>query len=204
MIKKPISQFQVSISVKSEFIEERSYVQENKYFFSYTVTIENQGLQSIQLISRHWIINNAHNERFEVKGEGVVGEQPIIQPGGTFTFRKYGRYISYDNWRRSRIWCKNLWIWVKYAKDTALTSKYFSLILLFSILISCGKLNIQDSCNCESEKSALAEMEAELIELKKRQAASTKIPAKTFSEYSLLTKTKWEEIEDKLQKDQAN
>ena len=44
MVKKPISQFQVSISVKSEFIEEHSYVQENKYFFSYTVTIENQGL----------------------------------------------------------------------------------------------------------------------------------------------------------------
>ena len=85
-----------------------------------------------------------------------------------------------------------------------MTSKYFSLILLFSLLISCGKLNIQDSCNCELEKSTLAEMEAELIELKKRLAASTKIPEKTFSEYSLLTKTKWEEIEDKLQKDQAN
>ena len=86
MVKKSISQFQVSISVKSEFIEEHSYVQENKYFFSYTVTIENQGLQSVQLISRHWIINNAHNEGFEVKGEGVVGEQPIIQPGDIFTY----------------------------------------------------------------------------------------------------------------------
>ena len=75
-----------------------------------------------------------------------------------------------------------------------MTSKYFSLILLFSLLISCGKLNIQDSCNCELEKSTLAEMEAELIELKERLAASTKIPEKTFSEYSLLTKTKWEEI----------
>jgi len=86
MVKKPISQFQVSISVKSEFIEEHSYVQENKYFFSYTVTIENQGLQSVQLISRHWIINNAHNKGFEVKGEGVVGEQPIIQAGDIFTY----------------------------------------------------------------------------------------------------------------------
>ena len=86
MTKKPIPKFQVAISVKSEFIQERSYVKENKYFFSYTVTIENQGLQSVQLISRHWIINNAHNERFEVKGEGVVGEQPIIQPGDLFTY----------------------------------------------------------------------------------------------------------------------
>ena len=86
MAKKPIPQFKVFISVKTEFIEERSHIKDNKYFFSYTVLIENQGLQSIQLISRHWIIKNAHNERFEVKGEGVVGEQPIIQPGDTFTY----------------------------------------------------------------------------------------------------------------------
>jgi ApaG protein len=86
MVKMPTQEFKVVISVKTEFIEERSYIKENVYFFSYTVTIENKGIQSIQLISRHWIINNAHNERFEVKGEGVVGEQPIIQPGGTFTY----------------------------------------------------------------------------------------------------------------------
>ena len=86
MIKKLIPQFKIVISVKTEFVEERSYVQENKYFFSYTVTIENQGLQSVQLISRHWIIKNAYKEKFEVKGEGVVGEQPIIKPGGTFTY----------------------------------------------------------------------------------------------------------------------
>jgi len=86
MAKKPIPQFKVFISVKTEFIAERSHIKDNKYFFSYTVLIENQGLQSIQLISRHWIIKNAHNERFEVKGEGVVGEQPIIQPGDTFTY----------------------------------------------------------------------------------------------------------------------
>ena len=86
MVKMPPQEFQVVISVKTEFIEERSYIKENKYFFSYNVTIENQGSQSVQLISRHWIINNAHNERFEVKGEGVVGEQPIIKPGDIFTY----------------------------------------------------------------------------------------------------------------------
>jgi ApaG protein len=86
MVKMPPQEFQVVISVKTEFIEERSYIKENVYFFSYTVTIENKGVQSIQLISRHWIINNAHNERFEVKGEGVVGEQPIILAGDIFTY----------------------------------------------------------------------------------------------------------------------
>jgi len=86
MVKTSTPEFQVSVSVQTEYIEERSYVEKNKYFFSYTVTIENQGTQSVQLMSRHWIINNANNERFEVKGEGVVGEQPIIRPGGTFTY----------------------------------------------------------------------------------------------------------------------
>mgnify|MGYP006138894359 FL=1 len=86
MAKTPTSEFQVSISVQTEFIEERSFVEDNKYFFSYTVTIKNQGAKSVQLMSRHWIINNAHNDRFEVKGEGVVGEQPIIQPGEIFTY----------------------------------------------------------------------------------------------------------------------
>ena len=86
MVKIPTQEFKVLISVKTEFIEERSYVKENKYFFSYTVTIKKQGIQSIQLISRHWLIDNAHNERFEIKGEGVVGEQPIIQAGDIFTY----------------------------------------------------------------------------------------------------------------------
>ena len=86
MAKTPTPEFQVSISVQTEFIEERSFVEDNKYFFSYTVTIKNQGAKSVQLMSRHWIINNAHNDRFEVKGEGVVGKQPIIQPGEIFTY----------------------------------------------------------------------------------------------------------------------
>ncbi|MDC0126755.1 Co2+/Mg2+ efflux protein ApaG [Methylophilaceae bacterium] len=79
-------EFKVLISVQTEFIEERSFISANKYFFSYTVTIENHGTQSVQLISRHWIINNAHDEKFEVKGEGVVGEQPTIQPGEIFSY----------------------------------------------------------------------------------------------------------------------
>ena len=86
MVKKSIPKSQVKILVETEFIQERSNIEENQYFFSYTVTIKNQGLQSVQLISRHWIINNALNEKFEVEGEGVIGEQPIIQPGAEFTY----------------------------------------------------------------------------------------------------------------------
>ena len=86
MTKAPTPEFSVVISVESEFISERSYVEANKYFFAYTVTIKNHGLQSVQLISRRWIINNANSEKFEVKGEGVIGEQPIIKPGDMFTY----------------------------------------------------------------------------------------------------------------------
>lgn len=86
MIKKHPKKYQVYISVATKFIQEYSNVEANKYFFSYTITIENQGSAPIQLVSRHWVINNAHNEKFEVKGEGVVGEQPIIQAGNKFTY----------------------------------------------------------------------------------------------------------------------
>ena len=86
-MKKPNTpEFQVAVIVKSEFIPEQSSIETNKYFFSYTVTIENQGVQSVQLLSRHWIIRNANNERYEVKGDGVVGEQPIIKPGTIYSY----------------------------------------------------------------------------------------------------------------------
>ena len=82
--------------------------------------------------------------------------------------------------------------------------KILSLILLLFFLVSCGQLNVQNSCDCELEKNSIAELESKLIELKKRQDKSTKLPKKKFSEYSLLHKTKWEEIDSKLQNDQVN
>ena len=86
-MKKPNTpEFQVAVIVKSEFIPEQSSIETNKYYFTYTVTIENQGVQSVQLLSRHWIIRNANNERYEVKGDGVVGEQPIIKPGTIYSY----------------------------------------------------------------------------------------------------------------------
>jgi ApaG protein len=78
--------YQILITVETQFIEENSMVEFNKYFFAYTVTIKNQGGQPAQLISRHWIIENANNEIFEVKGQGVIGEQPIIQPEESFIY----------------------------------------------------------------------------------------------------------------------
>jgi ApaG protein len=77
---------QIVITVDTQFIPENSMVEFNKYFFAYTITIRNQGIQSVQLISRHWVIQNAKNETFEVRGQGVIGEQPIINPGDSYSY----------------------------------------------------------------------------------------------------------------------
>ena len=76
----------IRINVETHFVEEKSSIEHNRYFFNYTVTISNDGLIPAQLVSRHWIITDANEESFEVKGLGVVGEQPLIQPHGSYTY----------------------------------------------------------------------------------------------------------------------
>ena len=76
----------IRISVETSFIEEKSSVEHNRYFFNYTITISNDGLVPAQLVSRHWIITDANEESFEVKGLGVVGEQPLIQPHESYSY----------------------------------------------------------------------------------------------------------------------
>lgn len=76
----------IRINVETHFIEEQSSIEHNRYFFNYTVTIINDGLVPAQLVSRHWIITDANEETFEVKGLGVVGEQPLIQPHESYTY----------------------------------------------------------------------------------------------------------------------
>ena len=76
----------IRISVETNFIEEKSSIEHNRYFFSYTVTISNDGIVAAQLVSRHWIITDANEESFEVRGLGVVGEQPLIQPHESYAY----------------------------------------------------------------------------------------------------------------------
>ena len=77
---------EIEIIVHNQFLEDRSLINHNRYFFAYTITIHNHGSYSIQLISRHWIIENSAGKKFEVKGDGVVGEQPIINEGESYTY----------------------------------------------------------------------------------------------------------------------
>lgn len=76
----------VSISVITTYLSNHSRPADNQYTFAYTITITNEGDTSVQLLSRHWVITDADNAVQEVRGEGVVGEQPIIKPGEFFRY----------------------------------------------------------------------------------------------------------------------
>ena len=78
--------YQIEIVAVPQFIPEQSNPDENSYVFAYTITIRNVGSQPAQLISRHWIITDAHNEVQEVRGLGVVGHQPLLKPGESFEY----------------------------------------------------------------------------------------------------------------------
>ena len=78
--------YEFSVSVRPQFVPEHSNPDEDKFLFAYTVTIRNTGDVTAQLISRHWVITDAHNKVDEVQGLGVVGEQPVLQPGEAFEY----------------------------------------------------------------------------------------------------------------------
>ena len=76
----------VSVYVRSSYVDEQSEPEQERYVFAYHVTIENQGKVNAQLLSRHWIITDATGHIEEVKGPGVIGEQPTLAPGESFKY----------------------------------------------------------------------------------------------------------------------
>lgn len=76
----------IRVSVVSEYSADRSQPQHQKWFFLYTITITNESPDTVQLLSRHWIITNGAGEVEEVRGPGVVGEQPVLGPHESFTY----------------------------------------------------------------------------------------------------------------------
>ena len=79
----------IRIQIRSEFDRERSSPRDGSYVFQYHVRIDNVGSETAQLVSREWIITNADGEVERVKGPGVVGEQPVLQPGGVFEYTSF-------------------------------------------------------------------------------------------------------------------
>ncbi len=77
---------QIVVSVETQFIEDQSDPIDDRYVFSYTITIRNSGRKPAQLLTRHWIITDANGKVQEVKGKGVVGEQPNLRPGEAFRY----------------------------------------------------------------------------------------------------------------------
>lgn len=78
--------YKVEVSVRTEYLENQSLPSEGKYFFSYTVTIKNVGKIPAKLISRHWVITDANERIEEVRGLGVVGEQPRLKTNESFEY----------------------------------------------------------------------------------------------------------------------
>jgi ApaG protein len=76
----------VRVSVVAEYAPSRSQPQDHEWFFLYTITIRNEDRETVQLISRHWIITNGAGEVEEVRGPGVVGQQPVLAAGESFTY----------------------------------------------------------------------------------------------------------------------
>src|SRR5712675_1020508 len=77
---------QIEVTVEPNFLPERSSVEKRQYFWSYTIVITNTGKETVQLRTRHWIITDAAGRKQEVRGEGVVGEQPVLAPGERFEY----------------------------------------------------------------------------------------------------------------------
>ncbi len=76
----------IRVEVKSAYVPERSDPRVRRWFFTYTIRITNEGRETTQLLSRHWIITDGDGDVEEVRGPGVVGEQPVLSPGDSYEY----------------------------------------------------------------------------------------------------------------------
>ena len=76
----------IRVDVETAYVEEQSDPQDGRFVFSYTITIRNEGPTPARLLTRHWIITDANGKVQEVRGDGVVGEQPYLKPGQGFRY----------------------------------------------------------------------------------------------------------------------
>jgi len=79
----------IRVQVEARYLPEQSSPRDNQYLFAYRIRISNEGGETAQLISRHWIITDADGHVEQVQGPGVVGEQPVLGPGGSFEYTSF-------------------------------------------------------------------------------------------------------------------
>ena len=80
------TQHKIRVDVDTSYLEDQSDPKERRFVFSYTITIRNEGSVPARLLTRHWIITDSNGKVQEVRGEGVVGEQPYLKPGQGFRY----------------------------------------------------------------------------------------------------------------------
>ncbi|HQX78044.1 MAG TPA: Co2+/Mg2+ efflux protein ApaG [Steroidobacteraceae bacterium] len=79
-------QHRIRVEVETSYLDEQSDPHEHRYVFAYTITIRNDGPTPARLLTRHWVITDANGKVQEVRGDGVVGEQPYLEPGQGFRY----------------------------------------------------------------------------------------------------------------------
>lgn len=89
-----MAKYRFSVDVEPQYLPEQSAPVQDLYSFAYTITITNTGEVTAQLIARHWIISNALGQIEEVKGLGVVGQQPLLKPGQSFEYTSGTRLLT--------------------------------------------------------------------------------------------------------------
>ena len=82
----PEKKYEITVSSQTQFIPEQSDEQSSRFVFAYTITIRNEGTVPARLLTRHWVITDANGKVQEVRGDGVVGEQPHLKPGQGFRY----------------------------------------------------------------------------------------------------------------------
>ncbi|MGH8485822.1 MAG: Co2+/Mg2+ efflux protein ApaG [Pseudomonas sp.] len=78
--------YQIDVSVVTRFLKDQSEPENDRFALAYTVTVQNNGLVPAKLMSRHWLITNGDGQIEEVRGAGVIGQQPLIDPGKSHTY----------------------------------------------------------------------------------------------------------------------
>ena len=76
----------IKVDAETHYIEEQSNPDQNHFVFAYTITIQDRGQKTAQLLTRHWVITDSNHKVQEVRGDGVVGEQPVLKPGEQFVY----------------------------------------------------------------------------------------------------------------------
>ncbi|WP_175946643.1 Co2+/Mg2+ efflux protein ApaG [Caballeronia sp. BCC1704] len=100
-----MSQYEFTVSVETRYMPEQSDPDSRQYAFAYTLTIRNTGHVTAQLISRHWIITDSDNQVREVKGLGVVGQQPLLAPGEQFEYTSWAVIATPVGTMRGEYFC---------------------------------------------------------------------------------------------------